>query len=79
MKKFWDKIGTTEIRNILAVIGVLGAFTIMILLIMKPIPEGNKDNVSQSLGFILGGLVGSIGGYFFGASKQDKDKNEKQV
>lgn len=71
MKKFWDKIGTTEIRNILAVISVVGAFIVLCMIIMKPIPEGNKDTVNLALGIILGGLVGGIAGYYFGASKDN--------
>ncbi|MBL0233294.1 MAG: hypothetical protein IPQ08_06475 [Chitinophagaceae bacterium] len=72
MRKLWEKIGTAEIRNILAVISVLGFFIIIVLLIMKPIPDGNKDVVNIIVGFLGAGLVGGVAGYYFGASKAEK-------
>lgn len=76
MKKFFDRIGTTEIRNIIAVISVIGAFIMLYLLIIKPIPAGNKDTVNIAVGVVLGGLIGGVNGYFFGASKNG-DKRQK--
>lgn len=72
MKKFWEKIGTTEIRNILAVISVVGAFILLYLMIVKPIPTGNKDTINIAIGFVFGGLIGGVSGFFFGASKTEK-------
>lgn len=72
MKKLWEKIGTTEIRNILAVISVVGAFILLYVLTIKPIPVTNVATLNIAIGFVFGGLVGSVGGYFFGASKTDK-------
>lgn len=72
MKRFWEKIGTTEIRNIIAIISVIGTFILLYLMIIKPIPSENKETLNIAIGFVFGGLVGGIGGYFFGASKQDK-------
>lgn len=69
MKNFFQKIGNAEIRNIISIISVLGAFAVLYLLIMKPIPAENKDTLNLSVGFILGGLIGGINGYYFGASK----------
>lgn len=74
MRKIWEKIGTAEIRNILAVMSVLGAFIALYLIIMKPIPEGNKDTVNLTVGFVLGGLVGGVSGFYFGASKKEETK-----
>ena len=72
MKKFWEKIGTTEIRNILAVISVIGSFMVLYFLIIKPIPGENKETVNLALGFTLGSLVAGVNGYYFGASKDQK-------
>ena len=74
MKKFFEKIGTTEIRNTIAVISVVGAFIMLYLMIIKPIPAQNKEIVLLSVGVVLGGLIGGVNGYFFGASKKDVDK-----
>lgn len=73
MRKFWEKIGTTEIRNILAVITVVGSFLVLYFLIIKPIPGENKETVNLALGFTLGSLVAGVNGYYFGASKGDKE------
>ena len=77
MKQFFEKLGTAEIRNILAVIIVIGSFAALGLMIFKPIPAANKDTVNLTVGFILGGVLGSVGGYYFGASK--KDPNDKPL
>lgn len=69
MKRFWEKIGVAEIRNIIAIISVVGAFIMLYLLIMKPIPAENKDTLNIAVGVVLGGLIGGVNGYFFGASK----------
>lgn len=74
MKKLLDKIGTTEIRNILAVLTVVGCFILLYLLQIKPIPEGNKDVLNVAIGFVFGGLLGGVAGFFFGSSKDDKPK-----
>lgn len=71
MKQFFVKIGTTEIRNILAVIMTLGSFAALYLIIFKPIPAENRDTVNLTVGFVIGTSVGSVCGYFFGASKKD--------
>lgn len=78
MKKFWDKIGTTEIRNIISIISVVGAFVMIYLLIIKPIPTGNEATVNMAIGIVLGGLIGGVNGYFFGASKKETTTNTKE-
>jgi hypothetical protein len=73
MKKIFEKIGTTEIRNILAVLTVVGCFILLYLLQIKEIPHGNKDVVLTAIGFVFGGLLGGVAGYFFGSSKSEVD------
>lgn len=76
MKRLLEKIGTTEIRNILAVISVVGAFILLYLMIVKPIPVENRDTLNIAIGFVFGGLIGGISGFFFGASKTDKNESK---
>ena len=76
MRQFFKAIGTTEIRNILGVIIIVGAFGALYLMIFKPIPVANKDTVNLTIGFVLGGGVGAVTGYFFASSKKDNDPNE---
>jgi hypothetical protein len=76
LKKVSSYLGTAEIRNIIAVISVLGAFAALYLMIFKPIPVENKETINLCVGFVLGSLIAGVNGYFFGASKSDKEKSE---
>lgn len=76
MKKLFSNIGKAEIRNTIAVISVIGSFIMLYLIIMKPIPAGNKDTVNIAIGVILGGLIGGVTGYYFGASKTQGPNKE---
>jgi hypothetical protein len=69
MKQFLETFSKTEIANILAVIIVVGVFVLMYLLIVKEIPVGNKDIVMTAVGFVFGGALAGVTGYFYGASK----------
>ena len=69
MKKFWDKIVKTDIANILGVIIVLGCFILLYIMQIKPIPTENKDVLNIAVGFVFGGALAGVIGYFFGASK----------
>ena len=75
MGKWFERIGKSDIRNILAVVSVVGAFIVLYMLIVTPIPEANKDTVNLALGFVLGGLIGGVSGFYFGASKGETKKD----
>lgn len=72
MKKWLLSIGSAEIRNILAVITVVGCFILLYLLQVKEIPKENKDVLLTAIGFVFGGLLGGVAGFYFGSSKDDK-------
>lgn len=73
-----QRISTTSIRNIIAVISVVGAFLMLYLAFIKPIPLENKETVNLAVGFVLGGLISGVNGYYFGASKADKEKKDEE-
>lgn len=77
MKKVLGWFKDSDIRNIIAVISVVGAFLMLYLMIIKPIPSENKDTVNIAVGVVLGGLIGGVNGYYFGSSKSEK-KDETQ-
>ena len=76
MLHWLSKISKSDIRNIIAVMTVVGAFLTLYLIVMKPIPAENKDTVNLALGFVLGGLVGGVNGFYFGASKGENKASE---
>ncbi len=76
MKKIFDKVSTTDIRNVLAVIYVLMVLVYIYVLVFKPVPSDNKDLINVIGGNVIGGL-GIILGYYFGASKKDVTEPEK--
>lgn len=77
MKKFFDNIDKTDIRNIIAVITVLGCFVLLYILQIKAIPVENKDVINIAIGFVFGGLLSAVGGYYFGGSKSEIDNKNK--
>jgi hypothetical protein len=79
MKRILDTFSKTNIAHILGVIIVIGCFILMYLMTFKPIPTENKDVVNIAVGFIFGGALAGVTGYFYGASKQPPNsKNEGQ-
>lgn len=76
MKKIREIIQTSDIRNIIAVMSVVGAFLTLWFLITKPIPAENKETVNLTIGFVLGGLIGGVNGYYFGASKRLNEESK---
>lgn len=75
MKKFFDTIGKTEIRNAIAVIYTLMVLGYIYVLAYHPVPSENKDLVNVLGGVIIGG-IGIILNFFFGSSKSETDSNK---
>ncbi len=73
MGKLFANIGKTEIRNSLAVIITIGCFLLLYFLIVKPIPVENKDILNIAVGFVFGGALAGVVGFFFGSSKNESD------
>ena len=72
MPEWLKRLTKTDIRNSLAIIIVIGSFLLLYLLQVKPIPEQNHDLVLTAGGFIFGGALAGVVGYYFGATKTDK-------
>jgi hypothetical protein len=77
MTQLFRKIGTTDIRNILAVLYVTMVLVYIYVLVFKPVPPENKDLVNIIGGNVIGGL-GIVLGYYFGASKKDTPKDKAE-
>lgn len=78
MTEFLRKITSKDIRNILAVIIVIGCFVLLYIMQIKDIPVGNKDVVLTAVGFVFGGALAGVVGYYFGSSKSETDKAKKE-
>lgn len=72
MPEWLKRLTKTDIRNTLAIFIVVGCFILMYLLQVKPIPEQNHDLVLTVGGFIFGGALAGVVGYYFGATKSEK-------
>jgi len=72
MPEWLKRLTKTDIRNTLAIIIVIGSFLLLYLLQVKPIPEQNHDLVLTAGGFIFGGALAGVVGYYFGSTKSDK-------
>ena len=72
MPEWLKRLTKSDIRNSLAIIIVLGCFVLMYLLQVRAIPEQNHDLVLTVGGFIFGGALAGVVGYYFGATKTDK-------
>lgn len=78
MNEIFGKITSKDIRNILAVIIVLGTFVVIITMLYKEVPQGNRDTINLVVGTLLGGALGGVVGYYFGSSKNEADKAKKE-
>lgn len=67
-----------SIRNILAIIITLGCFILLYVMVLKPIPVENKDPLNIALGFVFGGALAGVVGYFFGSSKNETDAKKEE-
>jgi dolichol kinase len=79
MTEFLRKITSKDIRNIIAVIIVIGCFLLLYIMQIKEIPAANKDVVLTAVGFVFGGALAGVVGYYFGSSKNEADKAKKEV
>jgi hypothetical protein len=78
MKRFFESIGRSEIRNIIAIIYVLLVLLFIYVLAFKAVPSENKDLINVLGGVVIGG-VGTILSFFFGSSKNETDKAKKEI
>jgi dolichol kinase len=78
MTEFLKKITSKDIRNVLGVIVVIGCFILLYIMQIKEIPAANKDVVLTAVGFVFGGALAGVVGYYFGSSKNEADKAKKE-
>jgi len=56
----------------------VGSFIILYLMLVTAIPKDNKDTVNLAFGFVLGGLVSGVAGFYFGASKGEGETKKPE-
>jgi len=77
MNELFGKITSKDIRNIIAVMIVVGCFVLMYIFMIKEIPQINRDLVMVAAGAIMSNLK-DVTSYFFGSSKNEADKAKKE-
>lgn len=77
MNELFGKITSKDIRNILAVIIVIGSYILFYFLVIKEVPAANKDLLNIVAGMLFGGPLAGVVGYYFGSSKNEADKAKK--
>lgn len=78
MPEWLKRLTKTDIRNSLAIIIVLGCFALMYVMQVKPIPAENKDVVNIVCGFVFGGALAGVVGFYFGATKGDRPTKDSE-
>lgn len=78
MNELFGKITSKDIRNIIAVMFVVGCFVMIYLFMIRDIPGANRDLLMVVAGAIVSNLK-DITGYFFGSSKNEADKAKKEA
>lgn len=78
MTELIKKAGKAEIRNILAVIALVGCLTLVDVMQLHPVPKENKDILNIAIGFLFGSCLSPVFQFFFGASKNETDKKHQQ-
>lgn len=76
MVDFLKKIGTTEVRVVIAILLTVGVLGLAYLILTKQVPEGNKDVAYTTMGALMSAYMLALG-YFFGASKAHTDQLKK--
>ncbi len=71
MKQFFQSLREQDIRNVIALIVILGTFVIQVMILKSNIPEKNHDIAVTTVVMTLGMQAGVIA-YYFGASKPEK-------
>ena len=78
MPEWLKRLTKTDIRNSLAIIIVVDSFLLLYLLQVMPIPEQNHDLVLTAGGFIFGGALAGVIGFYFGSTKIDKKNEDRE-
>ena len=78
MPEWMKRLSKSDIRNSLAIIIVLGCFVLLYILQVKEIPAPNKDIVLTAVGFVFGGALAGVVGYYYGNTKTDVKKEDEK-
>lgn len=76
MQDFLQNIRRQDIRNALAFAIVTWCFIIVLVMLFHPIPPDNKDLLNMVIGFVFGGTLSGVIGFFFGSSKKQNNYQE---
>jgi hypothetical protein len=78
MREFLKSIARNDIRNILAVMATIFAFSFLTVLVFVELPERNRDIINTLGGVVIGGTVVAAFAFYFGNSKNNKSNGPDQ-
>lgn len=76
MKRIFDKIGAIEVRPLIAIMSLIGAFAFLFSLLHYPVPKENETLINVISGVLIVSSIGAVLSFYFGASKQSYNNNE---
>ena len=62
-------------QYILGIAIIIAFFWLLVVLVKRPVPEGNDTLLNVTIGALIGAFT-TVVGYFYGSSKGSADKNE---
>lgn len=75
---WFERVSKSDVRTVLAFITLFGCLTLVGVMQVHPIPAQNKDMLNIALGFLFGSCLSPVFQFFFGSSKKEADKNNKE-
>jgi hypothetical protein len=65
----WEKLNKVSVQVIIAVIGIIGSYSLLFLLVFKEVPAGNRDLFNVMIGVVVGSVVTAVVGWLYTQSK----------
>ncbi len=78
MKEFLQKITKTQMRSTLAFVITAGVFALVGGLQYRSVPAVNSEIVYMAIGMLMSAFI-TVVSFYFGASKNETDKQKAEI
>ncbi len=65
-----------KFKNFLTLINVVGTFGVIYILLFREPPDGNKENISMIVGFLIGQLLSNVMKFYYPSSDVSDKKTD---